>query len=216
MRNRPIAYILVSIIALIFALTVLVFQFVRISIISGEMVLSSQLPMMASESASLLTVIESVIALLIPVTLVGFFVLLIISVCRKEASIASVNICLKLLIVPASLLLVSALQKTLYIYLYEGRFSIEYTWLELLISTTVITIYSLTVFEKLKSGYWLILACLIFVLVEVGRLSIPGVSYAYVINNNVYISTFVSAISFYFSYMFLGLSFILWRKGKNA
>ncbi|MCL2718529.1 MAG: hypothetical protein FWE14_07080 [Lachnospiraceae bacterium] len=211
MKRKPIA----SIIALVFAAIVLLFQFMRVSVISGELILLSHLPMLASESASLLTIIESVIALLIPATLVIFCVLLVIEECRKEPNIMRINTCLKLMIIPISLFLASAIQKTAYIFLYEGKFSIEYTWLELSISSILVTVYSLTVFEKMKSGYWLVLVCLAFVIVEVGRLSFPDVSYAYVINNNVYISAFTSAASFYFSYMFLGLSFLLYHRKEN-
>ena len=195
MKRKPIALI----IATVFATIVLALQFLRISVISGEFVMQGQLPLHAGESASLLTIVESVIAILIPATLVVFFILLIMK--RSE-------LYLKLMLIPVSLLIISALQKTFYILMYEGAFSLEFTGPELLISIIITMAYALTVFGKIKSGYWLIITCLALVIFEVVRLSFPAISYAYVIGNNVYISTFVSAVSFYFAYMFLGLSFV--------
>ena len=207
MKRKPFA----SIIALIFATIVLVFQFMRISFIGGEWVVICQLPMLASETASLLTIIESVTALLVPATMVVFGILLVIEECRREAFIARINTCLKLMLIPLLLFVLSALEKSVYIYLYEGQFSLEYTWLELVTSISILAVYALTVYKKLKSGYLLVIICLAFVIFEVFRLSIPGFFDAYIVGNNIYVSAFTSVISFYFAYLFLGLSFIVYR-----
>ena len=211
MKSKKIA----SIIALIFASIVLFLQFVRASVIAGDFIFVWQLPMIASDSASHLTIIESVIAILIPAVLVVFCGLLVFEELRKEPLASRLNLYLRLMIIPVALLAVSAMQKTLYIYLYEGAFSIEFTWLELLTSITLIVIYALTIYEKFKSGYWLIITCLTLIIVEVIRLSIPDISYAYTIGNNVYISTFASSVLFYFSYLFIGLSFILYHRNRK-
>jgi len=175
------------------------------------MVVTFQLPMMAGETASHLTMIESAIAFLIPASLVIFCALLVFEEYRNEPSITQIGNRLKLLVYPLVILVISALQKTLYIYLYEGNFSIEYTWLELLTSIILITVFTLIIFEKIKSGYWLIILCLGFVLVEVLRLCLPDNYYSYVTGSNISIFAFASAVSFYISYMFVGLSFVLYR-----
>lgn len=213
MKRKPVA----SIAALVFAFIALLFKFMRISFISGELVAIGQLPMLASETASSLTLIESVTALLIPATLVVFCALLAVEECRREPFIARINACLKLIIIPLLLFVLSALEKSVYIYLYEGQFSLEYTWLELLTSVAILAAYALTVYKKLKSGYLLVAVCSIFAIFEVLRLSIPGFSDAYVVGNNVYISAFAAEASFYFAYLSLGLFFVFYQcKGVKA
>lgn len=208
MKRKPIA----SITACVFALIVLLFQFLRVSVIGGNLMAVWQLPMLDNETSNLLAIIESAIALLIPITLVIFCILLVIEECRKEPYPARINRYLKLMVIPLALMVIGALEKTGYIFLYEGNFSLEYTWIELLTSALILIIYGLTVFDKLKSGYWLMLICFVFIIMEVCRLSFPNISYAYVIGNNVYLSTFAGAALFYFSYLFLGLSFVLYRR----
>ena len=208
MIRKPIA----SIIALVFAAFVLLFQFVRASVISGELVMQSQLSLHVGESASLLTIIETVLAFLIPLSLVILCGLLVYQECRKEPVFDRIEFFLKLMIIPVVIMFISALQKTLYIYLYEGSFSIEFTWPTLLTSIVISAVYALTVFDKVKSGYWLIVTCLIFIIVDVLSLCFPGFPYAYVIGNNVYISMFISSVSFYFAYLFLGMSFVLYHR----
>jgi len=207
MKRKQVA----SILALVFAATVLLLQFLRISLINGEMVVAFQLPMMAGETASLLTMIESTIAFLIPASLVVFCTLLVFIEYRNESSITQIGNRRKLLVYPLIIFVISALQKTLYIYLYEGNFSIEYTWLELLTSVTLITVFTLIILEKIKSGYWLMILCFVFALVEVLRLCIPDTFYSYVTGSNISIFAFVSAVSFYVSYLFVGLSFVLYH-----
>lgn len=208
MNKLPIAQVT----ALVFSAIILLFQFLRISVLGGELSVTTQLPMQFSEEASLLTTIETILAFLVPALLLILSILLVIEECRKTTSAKRIKIYYILFILPAALLTINAIEKTLYIFAYEGRLSLRYTWDELLTSAIILTVYILTVFDKIKSGYLLMIACLVFVIIEVCRLSFPDISYAYVIGSNVYISTFASAVLLYLTYLFIGLSLTIYKR----
>ena len=202
MKSKQIA----AITALIFASIVLLFQFLRISIIGGELNIVTQSPILISEADSALTIIETAISLTMPTLLVIFCILLVKEICRKNPSLTRVRRTHRLLVIPLLVLVISAIQKTLYIFAYEGSFSLKFTWVELLTSTVLLTVYYLTVKRKLKFSYWIMGACFIFIMFEVCRLCLPGFSYTYIIGINIYISTFISAVIFYLTYIFIELS----------
>ncbi|MCL2254381.1 MAG: hypothetical protein FWC09_08040 [Lachnospiraceae bacterium] len=212
MRKIPIA----SIIAMIFSAVVLIFQFVRISILSGELSITTQLPMQLSEEASLLTIIESTLSILIPLALFVISIMIVCEGCRKNPSQERINLFFKLNITPIMLMFVSAVESTFYFFVYESRFTLEYTWLELLTSILILTVYIFTINKKIKTGYLLMIVCLAFVLVEVFRFSFPEMSYAYVVGSNIHISTFLAAVLFYLAYLFLGLSLTMYRRRDNV
>jgi hypothetical protein len=116
---------------------------------------------------------------------------------------------------PLALQIISAIEKTGYILLYEGRFSLEYTWTALLTAAFLMVIYVMTATGKFQSGAWLVATGLVFAMVEVTKLVFPDTSLAYVVDINVYISTFASAVLFYLTYVFLGFAIVSYQHKRK-
>jgi hypothetical protein len=212
MKKTPIAPIIASICALL----VLTFEFVAISVISGEFRINGHLPLNFSEEASILNLVESTLSLMVPALLTVFCVFMMVEECRKASSVPRIKHFLKLLALPILLMIVSALQKTVYLLIYEGNFTLDYTWGYLLISAVLFVLYAMAIYMKLKTGFLLAIACLVCIVIEVIRFSFLNLSYAYVSGSTVYISTFASAVLFYLTYLFLSFSIIFYRRKEES
>jgi hypothetical protein len=214
MKNPPFA----SIIALVCALVILVLLFVSVSIVDGEVRVSAQLPMHFTTYAGALVVIEALLSFLIPAVLLALCVLVVVEERRKNASMVRVKRYFALLAIPIGLRILSAIEETIYILLYEGRFSLEYTWTAFLTAAFILVIYTMTATGKFQSGLWLVITALVFAAVEVAKLIFPEISfapYAYVVDNNVYLSTFAAAVLFYLTYACLGISIVSYQHKRK-
>jgi hypothetical protein len=200
---------------MICALVVLAFQFVGVSVADGVVSVSTQLPLHFTVYAGLLAVFEAALALLIPAVLAVLCVLVVVEERRKGASMVRVKRYFVFLATPLALQIISAIEKTVYILLYEGRFSLEYTWTALLTAAFLMVIYVMTATGKFQSGVWLVATGLVFAAVEVAKLVFPDTSLAYVVDINVYISTFASAVLFYLTYVFLGFSIVSYHRKRK-
>ncbi|MDR0221235.1 MAG: hypothetical protein LBI54_07530 [Lachnospiraceae bacterium] len=162
-----------------------------------------------------MAIIEAVLSFLIPAVLLTLCLLVVIEERRKGASMVRVKRYFVLLSVPIGLRIISAIENTIYIFLYEGRFSLEYTWTALLTAAFLLVIYAMTATGKFRSGLWLVATALVFAAVEVAKLVYPEISLAYVVDITVYVSTFAAAVLFYLTYVFLGFSIISYQHKRK-
>jgi len=192
--------------AVFFALCVLLSQFARVSIIDGAVVATSQLPLRFSETASSLNLVESILSFLIPALLFCFCGMLFYEICQAEPSTRRMSRYQKCLLLPLILLALSAVERTFYVYMYEGHFSVYYLRFDFISALVLSLVYLLLVYGKKRAAQLFLVLCLAFALVEVARFSLPGMSYAYTAGVSFYVSTFIAAIMFYLAYACVGLS----------
>jgi hypothetical protein len=159
-----------------------------------------------SISSDVITLIEATLSFLIPALIMAFCAIIVIEERREAVSLKRIKRCLKLMLLPLGFMIVSAVEETIYFTAYDHQFSMEYTWTALVTSYIMFYLYALTVFKTVKSSIWLVVACETLLLIEVLKLLLPQLSFAYVVDANIHISAFASAIFFYASFLFLAFS----------
>ena len=194
--------------AVFFALCVLLSQFARVSIIDGAVVATSQLPLRFGQTASPLNLVESILSFLIPALLFCFCTMLLYEMCQQEPSKRRMSRYQKLLVLPLILLALSAIERTLYIYVYEGHFSVHYLGFDFISTLVLALVYLLLAYGKKRAAQLELLLCFALALVEVARFCLPGMSYAYAAGVHFYVSTFLAAIMFYLAYACIGLMMV--------
>ncbi|MDR2546901.1 MAG: hypothetical protein LBC96_05225 [Lachnospiraceae bacterium] len=194
--------------AMISALLIVILQFVNIRIESGAINVKFQLPI--SYGTSLLTLLESSLMFSIYLMLALFCIFLLRAKMRKPYIAEKVGRWHMWLMLPFVFSIFRIIEKGVYLYLYEGQFSLRYYWIDLIQVVVLWISYLLMVYVKHSFASTLSLLfvtlCFAAALLELARLVVPGYSLDYVVGLNVYISTFATAILFYITYIFVGLS----------
>ncbi len=179
------------IITAVCAAIILFFEFCTINIIGGEFMFSYRFPM--HFGGSLFDMTESLIVVCIPVLMLVFTLLY-----GKRN--------LKMLSWPVAVFILRVLVKTGYLSVYEGTFTLQDTWLDLTVYTLLLAVFLLTVFGKITTKWWLVGICTLFLVMEIVKLFVPAVSYAFVVGTSVYLSTFLSYSLFFVGYGALGMA----------
>jgi hypothetical protein len=119
------------------------------------------------------------------------------------------------MLVPIGIMIVSAVEETIYIAMFDQHFSLEFTWQKLLTSAVLFAVYAITVFKAVKSKLWLVIASSALMIVEVGKLIFPQLSFAYVVDANIYIADFLSALLLYAAFLFIAFSIAYHQRKDN-
>jgi len=170
---------------------ILFFEFCTVNIVGGKFMFTFRVPLYFGEGRSLIDLVESSVVVCIPVLMLVFTLLY-----------AKKNI--RMLCWPPAFFVLRFLIKTGYLWVYEGHFSLEDTWLDLAVSLLLLSVFTLTVFGKIKTRRWLVGISGIFIIMEMTKLFVPG--YTLVIGTSVYFSTFLSPVLFFAGYGVLGLA----------
>jgi hypothetical protein len=197
------------------ATVVLLFRFVDIKLLNGELQINAQLPLHESLSLDAQMLIEALMSFLIPALNVILCVVIVLAERQKEASLKRIKLGQRLVLIPIAFMIASAVEETVYFTIYDTQFSMEYTWPAFVTAYLLFYLYAITAFKIVKSGRWLLGACSVLILIEVAKLVFPRLSFAYVVGTNIYISNFVSAVLFYAVFLFLAFS-ITHYQGENS